>query len=131
MFEQKILREYKRARAQNWTAIHAFHHAKTKVLFDNTPGVRLCVECDPDPECCLDVECSDKEKKELIKRVNQEGAWALVSYVQDIDGEWNVVDSCGGFIGEDWEWSGYEADLMNAALKEREKIFQQELLMEW
>jgi hypothetical protein len=41
--------------------------------------------------------------------------WGIIG--EYFDGEkWQHADSCFGFVGEDWKYSGYDTDIMQVTL---------------
>lgn len=57
----------------------------------------------------------DRIKAETILRCEQEGVWIIRGEYWD-SSLWLIADSCGGFIGQDWKNSGYDTDIMRAAI---------------
>lgn len=58
-----------------------------------------------------------RQYREFVNRVNQEGVWGIQSEHKCPDcGQWVTDDSVWGFVGDDWEGSGYDLDLKAAAL---------------
>jgi hypothetical protein len=66
-------------------------------------------------------EILEKERAHQIDRINNDGVWYVLSEVWNGD-EWEWCDSCGGFIGDDWENSGYDVDLMQSAIDRLKEI---------
>jgi hypothetical protein len=59
----------------------------------------------------------EREKQNEIDRINQDGVWGIVGqYKCPKCGQWCNADSVWGFIGDDWQDTGYELDVMNATL---------------
>lgn len=77
--------------------------------------VRLMVRVDDDPSSALDGDFSERDLKELRERANRDGVCGVEAQFWT-GAEWESVDSTWGFIGNDWERSGYDTDLMRAAL---------------
>ena len=57
-----------------------------------------------------------RERAEFAARIEREGVWGLIAQCRGTHG-WETVDSCFGFVGEDWRGSGYDIDLKSAALE--------------
>lgn len=82
------------------------------MAFEDLEGDTYNPQTNPDiPEAQLAAE-----RKAEIERVNQEGVWFISAQYLTAQG-WKTADSCGGFIGEDWEGSGYDVDMMHAAIE--------------
>ncbi len=122
-----VRREYDRLRDKGWTAADALRAARIHDRWTDLENAGL-VKLDMDPEIdCYDDSYIDtwglspgraaREKREIHERINREGHWIVVVYARATDeDEWSPVDSCGGFIGTDHEDSGYDVDLMRAAI---------------
>jgi hypothetical protein len=50
-----------------------------------------------------------------IRRADALGVVGIVGQAY-VGGEWETVDSVWGFIGDDWDQSGYDADIMRGAM---------------
>ncbi len=124
--------EYRRLRRKYWPASEAWRAAKVTAAFDAAEYEGLVkVEAVPefdvydegemfDPKVNPDISPKRlaREQKELHERIERDGVWILVSYFRtDPEQEWIEVDSVGGFIGEDFEDSGYDVDLKSAAVE--------------
>lgn len=57
-----------------------------------------------------------KHKCDEAQRIERNGVSGIVAQVRTALGEWVDVDSCWGFVGDDWKDSGYDLDAMTAAL---------------
>jgi len=57
----------------------------------------------------------EREQKQFREKVNREGVWGVIGEYWDGE-EWVHVDSCFGFVGDDWKESGYDIDIMRATL---------------
>lgn len=75
------------------------------------------------PECHPDINPSiiRKEEKEFEARVERDGVWGYRAMVRDSAGHWDEVDAIWGFVGDDFKGSGYDVDLMNAAMSALEE----------
>jgi hypothetical protein len=126
-------------RSYRATAVTAFHAAKTKLAFHDVEcgehdepelgSVRLrivpdeCVSFDDlegdtfNPKVNKDVPHArlEREQKEFREKVNREGVWGVIGEYWDGE-DWQHVDSCFGFVGDDWKESGYDIDIMRATL---------------
>ncbi len=118
-------RHYRRFRAQGYTAHVALSYARTELEWEDA-GDLVRLTQDPEIDFYDDIyidtwtirDC-DKEraKKELRERLNHEGHWILVcQYRLSEEHEWETADNIGGFIGNDWEESGYDSDVKRSAL---------------
>ena len=120
-----VHQEYRRLRAIGWRACDAMRDARTAVEWEKAERaglVRLGVV--PDEEMYDDsyidtwgdnqATC-EKLRKKLWAKIEREGVYGLLAEVR-VNGQWDTVDSCWGFIGDDWKDSGYDADLKRAAL---------------
>lgn len=56
-----------------------------------------------------------RERNDLRNRIQAEGTCGIVSEFWN-GAEWVETYSCWGFIGDDWEDSGYDQDAMRAAI---------------
>ena len=111
-----VRKEYARRRALGWSASYALQCAKTAARFADLEGedrVRFRVEPDHMP-----FEHGDMgDEKETNERIDRDGLWGIVSERRCSKcGSWHHVDSVWGFIGEDWRDSGYDTDVMQAAI---------------
>ena len=57
------------------------------------------------------------QEAEFEMRVARMGVYGLVGEVKADDGQWDHVDSCWGFVGEDYLGSGYDADIARATIE--------------
>lgn len=119
-------REFQRLRAKGWPARSALATARTNVTFEaleRSGCVRVRMEPDdyyedddtyPD-RTPLQVE---HDRKTLWARIEREGVWGAVTEARcPLGGPWLYVDSCFGFIGDDWNDSGYDDAAKDAAIK--------------
>jgi hypothetical protein len=60
-------------------------------------------------------EVLDKQRREEVDRVERDGVWGVIGEYWNGE-EWERVDSCFGFVGDDWRDSGYDIDIMRATL---------------
>ena len=124
---------YKQLRKKEWKAKNAWDYAVTKSKFYDRDDVRLLIEPDQsysmkdlkgdmfDPKINKDVkpEILAKQEKDFEERVSQQGVWGIVGqYKCPCCGEWKSTDSVWGFVGDDWEESGYDEDIMNNTMEE-------------
>lgn len=56
-----------------------------------------------------------KHKCDEAQRIDQDGVSGIVAQVRTALGQWITVDSCWGFVGDDWR-GDYEQDAIGAAL---------------
>ena len=74
------------------------------------------VEFHTRPDDCPDLsfleqDCFSDVRAEQYSRANDEGTWGIFVTVDGTE-----VDAVYGFIGEDWQDSGYDVDLKRTAL---------------
>lgn len=128
----KLAKEYRRQRALGVPATHAIHAARTLVEWEGLGGhtkqvdddyeepdatVRLHILPDDDWEHAAECGCPDTRCKERnTERANRDGVWGIVGEYR-IRGEWEQGDSVWGFIGSDWEDSGYDTDVMSGTIR--------------
>lgn len=74
-------------------------------------GDTYCPKANPD----IKPEILEREREAYIDRINRDGVWGYVSQWYDGE-EWHDVGSIWGFVGDDFTGSGYDHDLMEAAL---------------
>jgi hypothetical protein len=123
----EVISEYIRLRSAGWRAREAFRAAKTAVRFAalaREGRVRLAAEPDGTPydDSYIDtwhVSAKEREKvrAETWRRIESEGVWGIVVYATVEGGREELIDSVWGFVGDDWRDSGYDEDLMDAAIK--------------
>ena len=120
---QRAIRHYKRLREKNWHAREACRAAKAKEAFEVLEGAglaRLRVESDDmDPKDLMPEGYSAKEQKEYLERAERLGICGIIVECRNpLAGEdaWEHVDSCWGFIGDDWQDSGYDTDFYENAI---------------
>lgn len=89
--------------------------------FDDLAGDNYNAEANPD----VPKHIMDAERQAFIDRVNSDGVWGFRSEVWDGD-EWIETDSCWGFVGDDFNGSGYEGDFYDSALEAFEAIQEEE-----
>ena len=68
-------------------------------------------ECHPE----IDPEIIERERQEEVERAERDGVWGYVAEYWNGD-QWEHADSIWGFISDDFKNSGYDTDLMQAAL---------------
>ena len=125
--------EYRQYRRKGWRAAEAMRHARMLRKFRHASFLNLvALEPEPDDDWTNAIECGceEREKCEADNRERAErmGVWGIVAYAAldpynpcDCYGapkceHFDSVDSVWGFIGDDWKDSGYDDDLMRAAL---------------
>lgn len=141
---KELLRLYQRERAKGFQAKWALSNARTRLEWDKHEvaeyssgepidpkrgDVRLRVV--PDETCSLeDLEGDSfnpkanpnipasrlqRDREDFIAKVNRDAVWGIIG--ECFDGEaWQHADSCFGFVGNDWQGSGYDTDIMRATL---------------
>jgi len=110
-------REYSRLRSKGWHAEQALRGAKVTEAFRALEAeglVRLSVDRD---DLSPEDAAGDVDREAQIALGYAKGVWRLSSerYCECCD-QWCTVDSVGGFIGENGMDSGYDHDLMQAAI---------------
>lgn len=115
--DQEVMREYARLRSKQWSAREALSAAKVNVsfaTFEREGYARLRVEADDDIDLSFLDDRDVFEESEANKeraRCSREGVHGIITEaLNPLSGEWTVVDSCWGFIGDDWKDSGYDTD---------------------
>jgi hypothetical protein len=68
-----------------------------------------------EPDDCPDLSYLDQddfadERISEIKRANCDGVWGIVGAYK-LHGRFATSDSCWGFIGDDWQKSGYDVEI--------------------
>jgi hypothetical protein len=109
-----IAHEYTKLRDAGWRATDAMRAARIRERFSRLEAqgrVQLLCEYDEGPYQHGDLEDED----ETNARIDSEGLYGLVALAVGPEERAEVVDSIWGFIGYDWQNSGYDTDLMLAA----------------
>lgn len=126
--------EYKRLRAKGWPAKSAWETAAINTAFWLRSEIegRLRFEVIPDVLDYDDsyLECQGltpsqikRARKELWRRIENEGVHMITSLVRcPCCDEQTPADSVSGFIGRDYEDSGYDSDLKQSALNKLEEL---------
>lgn len=141
---KQLAGEYRTLRAAGWHASAALSYARTLQAWsdvggyigdedDNEPdvgAVRLRVVEEQYPDLSYleqrDVY-TERQAKEVYDRANRDGCTGIVGEYFDGD-EWVHADSVYGFIGDDWNASGHDMDVMNATLAASETFRNSQLL---
>jgi hypothetical protein len=63
----------------------------------------------------IDPEVLAQEEKAFEERVYYDGVWGIVTEYSE-GGLWTFADSVWGFVGNDWQGSGYDEDLKKSAI---------------
>lgn len=58
----------------------------------------------------------EAQRKRAAQRLQDEGQWCFTAKAKVPNEHWVVVDSIGGFVGDDFIGSGYDSDLKEAAI---------------
>lgn len=58
-----------------------------------------------------------RHKCDTAQRIDRDGVCGVVAEYRDPDLGWTHADSCWGFVGDDWQDSGYAVDFMDAAMR--------------
>lgn len=94
-----------------------------RVKIEESPDQFMTVEeyIDDDdaykPELHPDIQSHviERQRKEAIDQIENEGIW-VISGLYSQNGIWVCADSIGGFVGNSWEDSGYDLDIMATTL---------------
>lgn len=86
---------------------HADEHCDLDDLFGDSFDSQV------NPE--IKAKILERERAAEIDRIQRDGVWGYVSEYWD-GNEWQHADSVWGFIGDDFNGSGYDTDLMCAAM---------------
>lgn len=63
-----------------------------------------------------------EERNDFIDRINRDGIFGIIGEYK-INSGWEVADSCWGFVGNDYEGSGYDDDIKTTTIDQlREAI---------
>lgn len=121
---------YRELRSLGWKAADALRSARIRAEFAALEGesVRLRLMPDYDPTNAIECACDDAERctARNRERAERDGVWGIVAEYRDpVTGDWCHASSVWGFIGDDWENSGYDDDVRKAALdalRKRERL---------
>lgn len=119
--------EVARLRRLGWPMSTAWDAALVRDRFtdlENEERVRLRVESD-ETYCYEDSDDPDAtpaQRAEMHDRIDRDGAWGLIGEYRQGD-EWIVADSVWGFVGNDYEDSLYDTDIMRATIEAYEASF--------
>ena len=99
---------------------------------DDLSFADLAGDCyDPDVNSDINASLLKKQENQERERIDVDGVWCHSSWWRtDRDDGFEAADSCGGFIGDDFEGSGYSEDLKNEALDELARAVGAPLLQE-
>lgn len=126
---QALRTEYRRRRALGHVAHHAWKDAMVVAEFRRLEYAGFAkLEHAPDDHFPYDMSYVDtwglspsrvaRVKADLAKRIREEWVWSLIVWVRtSIFEPWERSMQTGGFIGRDGEDSGYDVDLMRAAVE--------------
>lgn len=134
MLKDRIRRKYARLRALGYRAHAAMEAARIEVSWQrreagehDAPDAIHCVRVRMVPDQDADLsyleqdEFADARASEY-ERANRDGVWGVITeYFDEASREWVQADSCWGFVGDDWNGSGYDIDMKRAALAARTK----------
>lgn len=68
----------------------------------------------------LEQDCFEDVRAAEYDRANRDGVWGVITeYFDEVTHRWREADSCWGFVGDDWNGSGYDTDMKRAALRAR------------
>lgn len=114
--DQEVLREYARLRAKCWHSKAALEAAKVNVHFaefEREGYVRIRVEADDDMDLSfLDDRSvfSEEDANKERARYSAGACGCIIEALNPLGGGWECIDSCWGFVGDDWKDSGYDTD---------------------
>lgn len=118
--QRNIKREYRRQRAQGWTAPEALRRARTDVRFQHAEDAGLVrLRCEGDDMNPVDMfDAPEGVIERESKRAERDGVWWWCGeYRTHPDSnDWEIADSIGGFIGDDFDGSGYDDDVKSITL---------------
>lgn len=107
----EIVGEYDRDQDRETGSVRLRIVADDCCNFDDLEGDTF----DPDVNSDVPRARLEREQKEFREKVNRDGVWGVIG--EYFNGkEWVHVDSCFGFVGEDWKESGYDIDIMRATI---------------
>lgn len=123
-----VKREYLRLRRRGWRAVDAIRAARIHERWRELEGDRVKIDLLPEIDAYdYDLVESEKDRKAIAARIESEGYWIAVAYIRlHDDDEWEEVESIGGFIGDDFDDSGYDVDLKLTALEALDAAYQRE-----
>jgi len=116
MVKTPVKTEYYRLRAAGYHAGHALSAARTNARWQALESAGL-VEWRVIPDEMADLSWLDqpefsRQRQSEIDRANRLGCWGIAGhYRTEPGGKWLVGDSVWGFIGDDWQNSGYDPDI--------------------
>jgi len=102
-----------------WRDLEAAGKVKMDVVPDDDIDLDNILGDVFDPETNPEVKPSvlAEQRQAEIDRINRDGVWGIVGYYRSpTTHEWMQADSTWGFIGSDWNGSGYDVDVMEAAI---------------
>lgn len=115
-----VRREYDRLRRVGFAASYALTAARTQHQWQRLEDAglaRLLVIPDDHPDLSWLNDAPPHYRRAATRRVEQDGVWGIVGqYRHAPDGEWRPVDSCFGFVGDDYRDSGYDTDIKHATI---------------
>lgn len=101
------------------SSLVAVEHSPDDLSFEDLFGDAYDLEIDHG----INPNVVKKQRQEAIDRLETEGQWVVETFYNA--GEWDggalsglraVADVCGGFVGNDWEGSGYDTDMKRTAI---------------
>lgn len=112
--DKQVQKEYARLRALRWPARQALATARWEARFQayvDAGLARFRVEPDDEPANALDGDFSPAVLRALQERAERDGVWGIVVEARNpYGGKWRQLDAVWGFIGDDWQDSGYDSD---------------------
>lgn len=128
-FNKNIVKvNYSYFRNKGFMAPQAYYFAKVKALWDvYEPLGVIQFRVVPDEleydDSYIDTwgfskRAAKYQKEKLWKKIEQEGVWRILTEIRcPYCLSWTHVDSIGGFIGEDYNDSGYDWEVKAAAVE--------------
>lgn len=101
-----------------WNA-HAESDVRLQIEPDDSADIDFLMGDSFDPEVNPEINPSklSKEKEAFINRLDRDGVWGIVGqYKCKACGHWLTADSVWGFVGDDWQESGYDLDVKASTL---------------
>jgi hypothetical protein len=95
----------------------AFRDVRLRIVADDCCDLENLLGDTYNPKVNTDIPESrlERERQQEIDRINRDGVWGVIG--EYFDGEqWEHVDSCFGFVGQDWKDSGYDVDIMASTM---------------
>lgn len=125
--DEPFLAEFRRQRAFGNDFRLAVNNAKARTAFVAQAAIgRACLMTEPDGDGYDFSHVGEaRAHKAISQRVDREGVWGIVGkFRASSDDAWQDADSVWGFIGRDWQDSGYDDDVRRSVLAALDKVDQ-------